>query len=119
MTERRATAPGRDDAGLSGGARSGAAAPAFPRRLLGVLDRVSTGMAYLGGAFLLLTSFYITADVLGRKFVGVSSAATDEIGGYALAIGGLWALAFCLTTGAHVRIDVLLPHFSPRLREGG
>jgi hypothetical protein len=51
VTERRATAPGRDDAGLSGGARSGAAAPAFPRRLLGVLDRVSTGMAYLGGAF--------------------------------------------------------------------
>lgn len=92
--------------------------PAFPRRLLGVLDRVSTGMAYLGGAFLLLISFYITADVLGRKFVGVSSAATDEIGGYALAIGGLWALAFCLTTGAHVRIDVLLPHFPPRLREG-
>ena len=38
---------------------------------------------------------------------------TDEFGGYALAIGGLWALAFGLTTGAHVRIDVLLPHFPP------
>jgi TRAP-type C4-dicarboxylate transport system permease small subunit len=75
-------------------------------------------MAYLGGAFLFLISIYITADVLGRKFVGVSSAATDEIGGYALAIGGLWALAFCLTTGAHVRIDILLPHFPARLREG-
>ena len=95
-----------------------AAARSVARRLLGLLDRVSTAMAYLGGAFLLLISFYITADVLGRKFVGVSSAATDEIGGYALAVGGLWALAFCLSTGGHVRIDVLLPHFPPRLREG-
>lgn len=96
----------------------GGTAPTLARRLLGLLDRVSTAMAYLGGAFLFLISFYITADVLGRKFVGVSSAATDEIGGYALAIGGLWALAFCLTTGAHVRIDILLPHLPPRLREG-
>jgi TRAP-type mannitol/chloroaromatic compound transport system permease small subunit len=97
--------------------RPGAAAPAFARRLLGFLDRVSTWMAYLGGAFLLLISFYITADVLGRKFVGVSSMATDEVGGYGLAVGGLWALAFCLATGAHVRIDILLPHFPARLRE--
>jgi len=118
VTARRGTARERDDTGLARGARSGAAAPAFSRRLLGLLDRVSTAMAYLGGACLLLVSFYITVDVLGRKFVGVSSAATDEIGGYSLAIGGLWALAFCLTTGAHVRIDVLLPHFPARLREG-
>jgi TRAP-type C4-dicarboxylate transport system permease small subunit len=69
------------------------------------------GLAYLAGALLLLASFYITVDVLGRKFVGVSSGVTDEFGGYALAIGGMWALAFALTTGAHVRIDVLLPHF--------
>jgi TRAP-type C4-dicarboxylate transport system permease small subunit len=93
-------------------------APAVSRQLLGLLDRAATAMAYLAGAALLLVSFYITVDVIGRKFVGVSSAATDEIGGYALAIGGLWALAFCLTTGAHVRIDVLLPHFPPRVREG-
>ena len=95
----------------------GAASAPVPRRLLGFLDQISTAMAYLGGAFLLAVSFYITVDVLGRKFVGVSSAATDEIGGYALAVGGLWALGFCLTTGAHVRIDVLLPHFPARLRE--
>jgi len=88
------------------------------RRALGVLDRVATAMAYLAGAVLLLGSFYITADVVGRRFVGLSSGATDEFGGYTLAIGGLWALAFCLATGAHVRIDVLLPYFPARLREG-
>jgi TRAP-type C4-dicarboxylate transport system permease small subunit len=83
----------------------------WPRRLLAGLNALSMGLAYLAGALLLLASFYITVDVLGRKFVGVSSGVTDEFGGYALAIGGMWALAFALTTGAHVRIDVLLPHF--------
>jgi TRAP-type C4-dicarboxylate transport system permease small subunit len=86
------------------------------RRLLGALDRVALAMAYVAGAALLLVSFFITADVLGRKFVGISSGVTDEFGGYALAIGGLWALAFGLTTGGHVRIDILLPRFPRRLQ---
>jgi TRAP-type C4-dicarboxylate transport system permease small subunit len=73
-------------------------------------------MAYVAGAGLLAVSFYITADVLGRKFVGISSGVTDEFGGYALALGGLWALAFGLTTGGHVRIDILLPRFPRRLQ---
>ncbi len=73
-------------------------------------------MAYIAGAVLLLASFYITADVLARRFAGFSSGATDEFGGYALAVGGVWALAFALTTGSHVRIDVLLPRFPPRVR---
>jgi TRAP-type C4-dicarboxylate transport system permease small subunit len=96
---------------------SGPAGPGgAPRRLLGLLDRVATGMAYLAGALLLLASFYITVDVVGRRFFGVSSKVTDEFGGYALALGGVWALAFALTTGAHVRIDVLLPHLPDRLQ---
>ena len=93
------------------------AAPSLARRLLGYLNGVSMGLAYLGGAVLMLISFLITADVLARKFLGFSSALTDEFGGYALVIGGLWALAFCLTTGAQVRIDILLPHLPPRVRE--
>jgi TRAP-type C4-dicarboxylate transport system permease small subunit len=97
---------------------TGTGAPAsVARRLLGGLNGVSMALAYVGGAVLLLISFLITADVLARKFLGVSSALTDEFGGYALAIGGLWALAFCLTTGAQVRIDILLPYFPPRVRE--
>lgn len=80
------------------------------RALLQAFDRLVTGMAYLSGLLFLLASFYITADVVGRKFFGVSSAVTDEIGGYALALGAMWAMAYALRTGGHVRIDVLLPH---------
>lgn len=73
-------------------------------------------MAYLSGALFLLTSFYITVDVVGRKFFGISSAVTDEVGGYTLALGGMWGLAYTLRTGGHVRIDVLLPHLPPRIQ---
>lgn len=98
-------------------AREGAAAlPEASRRVLRAIDLLATGMAYLSGALFLLTSFYITADVIGRKFFHISSAVTDEIGGYALAMGGMWALAYTLRTGGHVRIDVLLPHLPLRVQ---
>ena len=84
-----------------------------PRRLLGVVDLLARAMAYVSGALFLLVSLFITADVIGRHF-GISSAVTDEMGGYVLAVGGMWALAHTLRTGAHVRIDILLPYL-PRL----
>jgi TRAP-type C4-dicarboxylate transport system permease small subunit len=86
------------------------------RWLLRGLNRVATALAYFAGAVLLLASFYITIDVVGRRVFHVSSKATDEFGGYALLFGGMLALAFALTTGAHVRIDVLMPHIPPWAR---
>ncbi len=87
--------------------------PTGPRRLLAVVDLLARAMAYASGALLLLVSLYITADVIGRNF-GISSAVSDEMGGYVLAVGGMWALAYTLRSGAHVRIDILLPYL-PRL----
>jgi TRAP-type C4-dicarboxylate transport system permease small subunit len=84
--------------------------------VLRLVDRLAIAMAYVSGAMLLLASFYITADVIGRRFFHLSSGVTDEFGGYALAVGGMWALAFALTTGGHVRIDVLLPYLPPVVR---
>lgn len=89
---------------------------AAARRVLHELDRGVRGIAWLSGAIFLLASFYITADVISRKFFGISSEATDEIGGYALAVGGMWALAYTLRTGGHVRIDVLQSHLPQLLR---
>ena len=36
--------------------------------------------------------------------------------GYALAMAATWAFAYTLRSDAHVRIDVLLPRMSPRIR---
>ena len=83
-------------------------------RLLGALDRVTTAMAYIAGALFVALAFYLTIDVIGRKFFHLSTAVSDEYGGYALAVGGMWALAYTLRSGGHVRIDVLLPYL-PRI----
>jgi TRAP-type C4-dicarboxylate transport system permease small subunit len=85
-------------------------------RALAAANVVARGTAYLSGLGFMIASVYITLDVLGRKFVGVSSAVTVEMGGYALLFGGTMALAFALATGAHVRIDVLMPKFPPKMR---
>jgi len=89
---------------------------AVPRQILAFFDHVTTGMAYVAGALFIALSFYITIDVVGRKFFHLSTAVSDEYGGYALALGGMWALAYTLRTGGHVRIDVLLPYLPRTLR---
>jgi TRAP-type C4-dicarboxylate transport system permease small subunit len=73
-------------------------------------------MAYAAGALFILLSFYLTVDVIGRKFFHLSTGVSDEFGGYALAVGGMWALAHTLRSGGHVRIDVLLPYLPRTLR---
>ncbi len=115
MTGRADAAPGRSEPAVGGRERRGAPLRAA-RGALGVLDHVATALAYVSGGVLLLASFFITVDVVGRRFLHFSSKATDEFGGYALLFGGMLALAFALTTGAHVRIDVLMPHIPPWAR---
>jgi TRAP-type C4-dicarboxylate transport system permease small subunit len=70
-------------------------------------------MAYLCGALFFVLAFYTTFDVIGRRYLGVFSGVTDEMSEYALVIGASWALAYTLKAGGHVRVDILLPYFSP------
>jgi TRAP-type mannitol/chloroaromatic compound transport system permease small subunit len=80
-------------------------------------ERLVTGMAYLCGGLFLLLAFYTTFDVIGRRYFGVFSGVTNEMGGYALALGASWAFAYTLKVGGHVRVDILLPLLSPSLRK--
>jgi TRAP-type C4-dicarboxylate transport system permease small subunit len=86
------------------------------RRLRLAVAALAGGMALVSGAGFIVLALYIVLDVGGRYFLGVSSGVADEMGGYALAVGSLFALAHALSAGAHVRIDVLLPHLPARLR---
>jgi TRAP-type mannitol/chloroaromatic compound transport system permease small subunit len=71
---------------------SGAAAtdPA-PLRAARALRRGVAGlaalMAWVAGWNYVACALFITADVLGRNLLGVSSAATVEVTGYMLAVG--------------------------------
>lgn len=79
--------------------------------------RIGTLMGYVAGWGFLAISALITFDVLGRRFFGISTQATTELSGYALAFGMAWGLAHTLSMRAHVRIDVVVNLFPPRIRQ--
>ena len=64
--------------------------------------RIGTLMGYVAGWGFLAISALITFDVLGRRFFGISTQATTELSGYALAFGMAWGLAHTLSMRAHI-----------------
>jgi TRAP-type C4-dicarboxylate transport system permease small subunit len=74
-------------------------------RLSGAIGLV---MGIFGGALFFVASIYIVIDVLGRNFGGPYSGATDEMSGYALAVGTSWAMAFTLRKQSHIIVDYLV-----------
>ncbi|TDK51357.1 TRAP transporter small permease subunit [Antarcticimicrobium luteum] len=73
-------------------------------RLCGRLGRFAT---WVSGFALITVCVLVMAEVLLRKFVGVTLGGMDEITGYVLAVAVTWTLAFALFEQAHIRIDVL------------
>jgi TRAP-type mannitol/chloroaromatic compound transport system permease small subunit len=84
------------------------------------LDRVLLWTGYVAGGLFMLLAFFVTYDVLARKWgsaVGIpTTRVTDEISGYLLVLAATWGFAYTLHTDAHVRIDVLLPYMPRWLR---
>ena len=84
------------------------------------LDRLFAWPAYLAGALYVTLAFFVTYDVLARKWgsiVGLpTTRVTDEISGYMLALAATWGFAYTLRTDAHVRVDVLFPYMARRVR---
>ena len=81
-----------------------------------VLDRVYLGMGYLCGTMFLLLALFITYQVVARKFDIVMAPGMDLMSGYTMAMATTWAFSYALRSGSHVRIDVLLPFMSTRVR---
>lgn len=73
------------------------------------------GLEAAGWAYLAMTVL-VCVDVVGRRMMGFSTAATTEIGGYLLAVGIAWGLAGTLVERAHIRIDVFVQGASLRGR---
>lgn len=71
---------------------------------------------WFGGALILLAAVVIGIDVLMRKLLARSIGGADELAGYALAIGTVWALGAALLDRAHIRIDSLYVLFPTALR---
>ena len=92
------------------------------RSLLQAVDRLAVAFGYLAGGMYVVLAFFITYDVLARKWgarLGLpTTQVTDEISGYMLALAATWGLAYALRCGSHVRVDVLFPYLTRRLRTG-
>ena len=86
------------------------------RALTRILDRTYLGMGYMCGAMFLLLALFITYQVIARKIGWVMAPGMDLMSGYTLAMATTWAFSYALRTGSHVRIDVLLPFMSPKVR---
>ena len=86
------------------------------RSVTRILDRVYLSMGYLCGTMFLLLALFITYQVIARKFNVVMAPGMDLMSGFTMAMASTWAFSYALRTGSHVRIDVLLPFMSPRVR---
>ena len=84
-------------------------------RLFLMMERLSIGLAIVGGCLLSLLAIFITADVLGRGYGGFYSGATDEIAGYVMCLAVTWSLAYTLIIDKHVRVNLLLTVVSVRI----
>jgi len=84
------------------------------------LDLLFVGTGYLAGILYLGLAFFVTYDVLARKwgsYLGLpTTRVTDEISGYMLALAATWGFAYALRTDAHVRVDVMFPYMGRRLK---
>ena len=86
------------------------------RKVTGVMDTIYFWLGYVCGIELLLLGFFITYQVVARKLDWVQAPGTDVMSGYVLAMAATWAFSYSLRSGAHVRIDVLLPYMGTKTR---
>ena len=86
------------------------------RKVTGGMDRIYFWLGYICGIELLLLGFFITYQVVARKLDWVQAPGTDVMSGYVLAMAATWAFSYSLRSGAHVRIDVLLPYMGSKTR---
>lgn len=88
----------------------------WTERVGAVMAALDTAMGIVGGALFFVVAWYIVFDVIGRNYTGLYSRATDEISGYALAMGTTWAMGFTLRRKGHVTIDVLTARLPGRVQ---
>ena len=95
---------------------SGAAAFGALVRANRAIDGLARVMNRCAGWLFVLCAFFITFDVLARRFLGFSSQSTTELSGYMLGVGIAWGLSGALEARTHVRIDILIQKVPPRFR---
>lgn len=86
-------------------------------RLIGALRAVNRAVALLCGAALLATAGFVLVEIALRAVGARGLGGSDEVAGYVMAGVAAWGLAYALTEGAHVRIDMAVRPLRPAVRD--
>lgn len=81
-----------------------------------VLDSLSRWMGYVSAAVIGLLMLVVVADVCGRYFFNSPIMGASELACFMMVVVVFPALAWAALTGKHVRVDILVSHFSPRVQ---
>lgn len=77
-------------------------------------SKLTTVVAWIFGLMMVALSAFVTLEVISRKFFSHSFQGADELGGYALAVGGALAFTVALVERGHIRIDLIHERLGPR-----
>ncbi len=88
----------------------------FLDRWILLANRLARPATWFAGGLMLAAALLVTVDVVLRKLFVISLGGSDELSGYAFAIGTAWAFAYSLLQRANVRVDALSVHLPNRLR---
>ncbi len=79
-------------------------------------NRMARPATWFAGGLMLAAAVLVSVDVVLRKLFVMSLGGSDELSGYAFAIGTAWAFAYTLLQRANVRVDALYVHLPSRAR---
>lgn len=89
----------------------------FPRTAISnAIDAFVTGLAAFFNWIWIILIVLIVVNVLLRYVAGTNYIAMEELQWHLYAVGFLLGLGYALSLDAHVRVDVLAEHWSPRRR---
>lgn len=90
---------------------------AFPQTTISkAIDAFVTGLAAVFNWIWLILIVLIVVNVLLRYLIGANYIAMEEMQWHLYAVGFLLGLGYAVDLDAHVRVDVLAEHWTPRRR---
>ncbi|MFT5722512.1 MAG: TRAP-type C4-dicarboxylate transport system permease small subunit [Motiliproteus sp.] len=80
-----------------------------------LLNTLYLACGYLSGFCIILITLIISAQIVGRLF-GFIVPSAEDFSGYALAASTFFGLAYTFRHGGHIRVTLVIQHWSRRSR---
>ena len=87
------------------------------KQLGSYLDKMADGLGYLSGWLVPLMMLLVVADVFMRYVMHRPLMVSDELSAYMLVALAFLGFAYTWREGGHVRVEVLVSRFSPRVQD--